>query len=163
MAEIERTSVMDADRNQLVMESENRISFSLVSLQEERFELRPEANPTLDDLRIQYLVESEIHPDEEYIYVRTGIRYRVEETVVCECVLGMKFSIDSFHSVISIDESSKKINFTSNLMPTFLNMTYGALRGALYERVKDTPMESFPLPLISMQELEKSNHFQVIR
>lgn len=144
------------------MEAEKKISFSLISLHEEKFELNEGGSITADELRMQYLVESEIHKEEEYIYVRTGIRYKNAETLICECILGVKFTIESFSSVVSIDESSKKINFTSNLMPTFLGITYGALRGALFERVKNTPLESFPLPLISMPELEQSNHYRVM-
>ena len=145
------------------MEAENRISFSLVAIREESFKVKENVSPSMEELRVQYLIETEIHPDDEFIYVRTGIRYGVDGEVICECVLGIKFTIDSFASVVSIDEASKKINFTSNLMPTFLGITYGALRGALFEHVKGSPLEAFPLPLISMAELEKGNHFQVIR
>lgn len=112
---------------------------------------------------VQYLIESEARPESESIYVRTGIRYLVEKEVVCECILGVHFSIENFNSVVSIDEESKRINFSSNLMPTFWGITYGALRGALFENVKNTPMAPFPLPLISMEELEKMNHFKVVK
>lgn len=145
------------------MEKENRISFSLVSIKEEKFELVEVADISASDLRVLYLIETEIHPNDEFVYVRAGIRYLREENKICECILGIHFAIEDFHSVISIDEGSKKINFTSNLIPTFLGLTYGALRGALFERVKDTPMEAFPLPLISMPELEKNNHFKVVK
>lgn len=145
------------------MEADNRISFSLVSIQEESFKAKESVSPSLEELRVQYLIETEVHPEVEFIYVRAGIRYGVDGAIICECVLGIKFTIDSFASVVSIDEASKKINFTSNLIPTFLGITYGALRGALFEHVKGTPLEAFPLPLISMDELEKGNHFQVIR
>ena len=145
------------------MEKENRISFSLISIKEEKFELAEVNILSVNDLRVLYLIETEIHPDEAFVYVRAGIRYSKDEDKICECILGIRFAIENFHSVISIDEGSKRINFTSNLIPTFLGLTYGALRGALYERVKDTPMESFPLPLISMPELEKNNHFKVVK
>ena len=146
-----------------MMETEKRINFSLISIREERFEVSDIGGSTINELNVQYLVETEVHPVDGMIYVRTGIRYRKDESVICECILGIRFTIKDFDTVVSIDEDSKKINFTSNLMPTFLNITYGALRGALYERVKDTPLESFPLPLMSMSELENSNHYRVVR
>lgn len=145
------------------METEKRISFSLISIQEEKFEISDTGNSTIKEVNVQYLVETEVHPVNGMIYVRAGIRYRREESIICECILGIRFAIKDFDTVITIDEDSKKINFTSNLMPTFLSITYGALRGALFERVKNTPLESFPLPLISMSELEISNHYRVIR
>lgn len=145
------------------MEKENRVSFSLVSIKEEKFEIAEIAGISASDLRVLYLIETEIHPDDEFVYVRAGIRYSKADDKICECILGIRFAIEDFHSVISIDEGSKKINFTSNLIPTFLGLTYGALRGALFERVKGTSMESFPLPLISLPELEKNNHFKVVK
>lgn len=145
------------------MESEKRVSFSLRSIKEERFEAASDLNTVANNLVVQCLVETEIHPNDETIYVRSGVRYIVEKSIVCECMLGISFSIEGFHSVVSIDEECKRINFSSNLMPTFLSITYGALRGALYERTKGTPLESYPLPLLSMPELEKNNHFRVVK
>lgn len=144
------------------MDAERKISFFLVSLQEEKFETKEVVVKKDSEIRVQYLVETEIHPDDEFVYVRTGVRYLLEDSIVCECILGIKFGIEEFQTVVSIDEANKRINFSSNIVPTFLNITYGALRGALYERVKNTSFELFPLPLISMPELEKNNHFKVI-
>lgn len=145
------------------MEAENRVVFSLVSIHEEKFEIREISSIDAGDLKVQYLIETEIDPDGESVFVRTGVRYMMEDAIICECILGIRFSIENFHKMVSVDEVGKKINFASNFMPTFLGITYGALRGALFERVKDTPMALYPLPLISMEELEKSNHFKVVR
>ena len=145
------------------MDAENKINFSLVSIKEEQFNVAENVAVSADDLRVLYLVETEIHPDAEYIYVRTGIRYLQQDDIICECIIGISFAIKDFHSVVAVDEENKKISFTSNVIPTFLSITYGALRGALYERVKNTPLESFPLPLISLPELENNNHFKVVK
>ena len=143
------------------MEAEKRVLFKLESIQEEKFS-KSDASVSKEVLRVQYLVETEVHPANDNIVVRSGVRYLVEESIVCEMVLAIKFSIAEFHSVVSIDTASKKISFTSNIIPTFLGITYGALRGALFERVKDTTWESYPLPPMSATELEKINHFRVI-
>ena len=143
------------------MESEKRINFSLVSISEEEFKSTDSSTLSVKDLRVLYLIETEIHPSDEQVYVRSGVRYLNGETDVCKCIIGIRFTIEDFHTVISVDVENKTINFSTNLMPTFLSLTYGALRGALYERVKDTPLELYPLPLISMSELEKFNHFRV--
>ncbi len=145
------------------MEVERKISFSLVSIREEKFETREIVLDGDSTIGVQFLVETEIHPDAQFVYVRAGVRYKKEADIVCECVLGISFGIEEFHTVVSIDEASKRINFSSNIVPTFLSITYGALRGALFERVKNTSFELFPLPLISMPELEKINHFKVIK
>ena len=145
------------------MESEKRISFSLISINEEKFEISDCVNFSENELQVQYLIETEVHPEEDYIYVRTGIRFKVNEPIICVCIIGIHFSIKDFQSVITIDEEGKKLNFKSNIIPTFLSITYGALRGALYERVKTTFMEKYPLPLVTMPELEKMNHFKLVR
>ena len=145
----------------LAMESEKRVNFTLVSISEEEFQTAESNHLSAKDIRVLYLIETEIHQKDQQIYVRSGVRYLNGEADVCKCIIGIRFSIEEFHSVISIDEDNKIIKFSTNLMPTLLSITYGALRGALYERVKNTPMESFPLPLISMPQLEKFNHFRV--
>ena len=144
------------------MAEERKITFSLKSIHEENFVMKEES--PVQELRVYHLMETEIHPLEEKLYVRSGIRYSNEEDVVlCECVIGIQFGLEDFNSVIHIDEDSKRINFSSSFIPTFLNMTYGTLRAVLFEKVKDTYLSSYPLPPISMQELEKLNHFRIIR
>ena len=143
------------------MAEERKVTFSLQSIHEEKFEMM-EKSP-IRELRVYHLMETEIHPQEETIYVRSGIRYSNEEDVLCECVIGIQYGLEDFNSLIHIDEDSKRINFSSSFIPTFLNMTYGTLRGVLFEKVKGTSLSSYPLPPISMQELEKMNHFRVIR
>ena len=143
------------------METEKRVIFTLQSIQEEKFVKNDDAvSPEV--LQVQYLIETEVNPVNESIVARAGVRYTVEENIVCEMVLAIRFTIADYHSVVSIDESSKKITFTSNIVPTFLNITYGALRGALYEKVKGTQLESYPLPPMLVTDLEKFNHFKVI-
>lgn len=143
------------------MAEERKITFSLQSIHEEKFEMKEKA--PIQELRVYHLMETEIHPQEETLYVRSGIRYSNEEDILCECVIGIQFGLEDFNSVIHIDEDSKRINFSSSFIPTFLNMTYGTLRGVLFEKVKDTYLSSYPLPPISIPELEKLNHFRIIR
>lgn len=143
------------------MAEERKVTFSLQSIHEEKFEMM-EKSP-IRELRVYHLMETEIHPQKETIYVRSGIRYSNEEDVLCECVIGIQYGLEDFNSIIHIDEDSKRINFSSSFIPTFLNMTYGTLRGVLFEKVKGTYLSSYPLPPISMQELERLNHFRVIR
>ena len=143
------------------METEKRVLFTLESIQEEKF-VQSDAAILAESLQVQYLIETEVHPGKECVVVRAGVRYLVEERMACEMVLAVRFSIADYPSVVSIDESGKKINFTSNIIPTFLGMTFGALRGALYEKVKGTQLEAYPLPPMALADLEKMNHFKVI-
>jgi hypothetical protein len=143
------------------MEAEKRVSFKLDSIQEEKF-VNNDAPVSAEALLVHYLIETEVRPVNEKVVVRTGVRYSVEGRIVCEMVLSIQFGIAEYHSLVSIDEGSKKISFTSNIVPTFLSMTYGTLRGALYERVKGTQWEAYPLPPMSLADLEKMNHFRVI-
>ena len=144
------------------MEPRNRINFSLVSMHEEKFEMAENIATPVESLRVQYLIETELRPGSETVYVRTGIRYELGADKICECILGIRYVIDDFDSVVSIDKDSKRINFTCDIMPTFWSITYGALRGVLFEKVKNTPLEAFPLPLLSMEELGKINQFLVL-
>lgn len=145
------------------METRNRVSFSIESIREEKFELTKSIVTLTQPLRVMYLIETEINPNNESVYVRTGIRYKKEEDTICECILGIQFAVDNFSSVVTIDEESRRIHFNGDLMPTLWGITYGALRGALFEKVKNTFMEPFPLPLISAEELENMNRFKVVR
>ena len=131
-------------------------------MREEKFEMADNIDPPVKSLGVQYLIETELRPGSETVYVRTGIRYEIGTDKICECILGICFAIEDFDAVVSIDKESKRINFTCDIMPTFWSITYGALRGALFEKVKNTPLEAFPLPLLSIDELEKINHFLVV-
>lgn len=141
------------------MKTEKKTRFSIDSIEEEEFYISEQMPELSAQIVAQSLQETDISLHDEIIKVRSGIRYSIESKVVCSCIISIRFHLFDLDSWITIHKGQKSISITSDFMPTLLNITYGALRGALFERTKGTTMEKYPLPLLSMDELIKLNHF----
>lgn len=145
------------------MNQDVKIQFGIDALEEQKYKISPSLPETIDatDLEVRYLVETEILSSIERIKVTTGVKYSVGESDYCELVISAIFGIAPFSDIIVIDEAKKTVSFSRDIVPTLLNITFGALRGALFEKIKDTVLASFPLPIISMPQLVEMNRFRV--
>lgn len=143
------------------MDSDRRIEISLLSLKEESFSIVDDLPESISGITLQYLLETGIFTSANRIVLRAGVRYNSNDNRLCELVLRIQYSISELASIVSIDEDMKEIRFSCDIIPVLLNAAFGSLRGALYERVKGTIIESYPLPLISIPELEKINQFTI--
>lgn len=145
------------------MENEIKVRFGLDSIDERKFTIT-DLIPVISDpgkLELRYLVETEIIRVQEKVSVLTGVSYTMEGNTLCELVIASSFSVEPFPHIIKVDEAKKTVTFTAELVPTLLNIAFGALRGALYEKTKGTSLAAFPLPLISMQALTEMNRYKV--
>ena len=145
------------------MEQDIKVRFGIEALEEQKFEFSSSVPDPIDAnaLEVRYLIETEILRSEERIKVTTGVKYSLREMPLCELVIDAVFGMAPFSEIIVIDESKKTVSFTKEIVPTLLNITFGALRGVLFEKTRGTYLEAFPLPLISMPDLVDMNRFRV--
>ena len=145
------------------MEQDIKVRFGIEALEEQKFEFSSSVQDPVDAgaLEVRYLIETEILRSEERIKVTTGVKYSLRETPLCELIIDAVFGMAPFSEIVVIDESKKTVSFTKEVMPTLLNITFGALRGVLFEKTRGTSLEAFPLPLISMPDLVEMNRFRV--
>lgn len=145
------------------MEQDIKVRFGIEALEEQKFEFSSSIPDTIDAnaLEVRYLIETEIIRSEEKIKVTTGVKYSLREMPLCELVIGAVFGMAPFSEIVVIDGAKKTISFSKEIVPTLLNITFGALRGVLFEKTKGTALEAYPLPLISMPDLVDMNRFRV--
>ncbi len=145
------------------MEQDIKVRFGIEALEEQKFEFSSSVPDPIDAsaLEVRYLIETEILRSEERIKVTTGVKYSLRETPLCELIIDAVFGMAPFSEIVVIDESKKTVSFTKEIVPTLLNITFGALRGVLFEKTKGTSLGAFPLPLISMPDLVEMNRFRV--
>ena len=145
------------------MEQDIRIRFGIKSLEEQKFELSSSIPESLDGdkLEVRYLIETEILRSQEKVKVTTGVKYSMEDQSLCELIVSAVFGVEPFSDIIVIDDKKKTVSFTKEVIPTLLNITFGTLRGALFEKTKDSPLVVFPLPPISIPELVEMNRFRI--
>ena len=145
------------------MEQDFKARFGIEAIEEKKFEISSSFPETLDAsaIEVRYLIETDILPNQERIKVTTGVKYSVGTLSACELIVCAFFGITPFADIVRLDESKKLVSFSKEIMPTFLNITFGALRGVLFDKTKGTVLEAFPLPLVSMSELIEMNRFRV--
>lgn len=110
-------------------------------------------------LSVEHLIKTIIKADREQVKVLVGVRYLKEFTELYKLELLLSYELKNMNEVIQIDKEEKKINFPKDLLFTFLSVAIGTLRGALYEKTKDTPLRDYPFPLIPSEQLIDSNTF----
>lgn len=97
-----------------------------------------------------------IDNEKDIIGLRLGICYRYAETneSLAEYKILVNFKIPELNELVSKEKDKLKFEDNSLLM-NLLHITIGTLRGALFLKLKGTPLEKFPLPLIPYSSLEK--------
>ena len=145
------------------MKNEIKGRFGIDTIREDLFRVSHQLPKSIspNKLQLRYLVESEIIQRKERIRVQTGVIYSVEGESLCEFIISTTFYLEPFSEIVSIDENRKTVSFKTEVVSTLLNIAFGILRGALYEKTKGTPLASFPLPLIPIPELVGMNRFKL--
>lgn len=148
------------------MNDSQNIKFRLVSIVNERTTTNPEkvgSTPISEEsLQFQYKVGTTIQLAENTITVVPGIRYMVDGSVLFESSADFIYSIPSLEEVINLDRENKKLNLKVNIFPTLLSAAYNSLRGIVYTRTLNTPLESYPLPMIEVNTLLSRNGISVL-
>lgn len=146
------------------MEQEIKIRFSIDGIEEKSFELSSSIPHQIDagSLQVRYLIETEILRTQEKARVMAGVKYSTAEDSLCELIISMVFMVEPFADIIKIDEAKNTVSFTKEIIPTLLNITFGTLRGVLFEKTKGTALAGFPLPPVSMPKLVEMNRFRVV-
>ena len=148
------------------MKTTKQANIGIVSVKEDSFTILPLDHGVYEQLKpeslqLQNIIETVITKHDELVRVVCGVRYIVGDSNLCEMISLVCFRIKPFAEVITINEGEKRLSFSQDILSTILNVSYGFLRGTLYERVKDTVLVEYPLPLIPVQELLQMNRFKV--
>lgn len=133
------------------------IQMKLLSVDEVRFMMSSEAiNENSDPETIQIGFSNGVEPDIENnkFSVVFGVRYVVQDTVILESVYRFTFAVVNLSQFITFNEDqSITIN---HLMPHFLSVAVGTMRGILVVKTAGTAFAHYPLPIIDVNQLNEN-------
>ncbi len=139
------------------MADENNIQMKLLSVDEIRFMMSSDAiDEKTDADSIQIGFSNGVEPDFEndMFNMVFGVRYVVGDSVILESVYRFSFAVVNLAQYITINED-KSITIT-HLMPHFLSVAVGTMRGILVVKTAGTAFARYPLPMIDVNKLNEN-------
>lgn len=131
---------------QMRLQSVNEVSFSM-----DLSNIDENLNP--DDLQIGFA--NQIIPDIENntISIIFGIQYVYEANKVLDCIYKFSFEVMDLNKFVTIDGDNITISY---IMPHFLSVIIGTMRGILVVRTAGTLFAKYPLPMFDVNVLNNS-------
>ena len=139
------------------MADENNIQMKLLSVDEVRFMMTSDAikeNTDPDSIQIGFSNGVEPNIENDKFFMIFGIRYVINDSVILESVYRFSFAVVNLAQFITINED-KSITIT-HLMPHFLSVAVGTMRGILVVKTAGTAFARYPLPIIDVNKLNEN-------
>lgn len=110
----------------------------------------------LDSSELQMCFSNQIEPDvkNDTISIVFGIRYLLKDDVVLESIYRYSFSVIDLAKYITVNDSNTLT--ISHIMPHFLSVAVGTMRGILIVKTAGTNFSKYPLPIIDINALNDS-------
>lgn len=147
------------------METKNNIKYRIDSINQEEFSLNIEgvdlSNMNDLTLKFQYKMETLLKMNEDLILVKPSVRLLYNESPVLTASVIVSYSVQTLDNAFSIDRDNQQINIKADILPSFIGAAYSTLRGIVYARTIDTPLATYPIPMIEMQTLISKNAISV--
>ena len=147
------------------METKNNIKYRIDSINQEEFSLNIEgvdlSNMNDLTLKFQYKMETLLKMNEDLILVKPSVRLLYNESPVLTASVIVSYSVQTLDDAFSIDRDNQQINIKADILPSFIGAAYSTLRGLVYTRTIDTPLATYPIPMIELQTLISKNAISV--
>lgn len=147
------------------METKNNIKYRIDSINQEEFSLNIEgvdlSNMNDLTLKFQYKMETILKMNEDLILVKPSVRLLYNESPVLTASVIVSYSVQTLDNAFSIDRDNQQINIKADILPSFIGAAYSTLRGIVYARTIDTPLATYPIPMIELQTLISKNAISV--
>lgn len=147
------------------METKNNIKYRIDSINQEEFSLNIEgvdlSNMNDLTLKFQYKMETLLKMNEDLILVKPSVRLLYNESPVLTASVIISYSVQTLDNAFSIDRDNQQINIKADILPSFIGAAYSTLRGIVYARTIDTPLATYPIPMIELQTLISKNAISV--
>ena len=146
-------------------ETKNNIKYRIDSINQEEFSLNIEgvdlSNMNDLTLKFQYKMETLLKMNEDLILVKPSVRLLYNESPVLTASVIVSYSVQTLDNAFSIDRDNQQINIKADILPSFIGAAYSTLRGIVYARTIDTPLATYPIPMIELQTLISKNAISV--
>ena len=147
------------------METKNNIKYRIDSINQEEFSLNIEgvdlSNMNDLTLKFQYKMETLLKMNEDLILVKPSVRLLYNDSPVLTASVIISYSVQTLEDAFSIDRDNQQINIKADILPAFIGAAYSTLRGIVYVRTVDTPLATYPIPMIELQTLINKNAISV--
>lgn len=147
------------------METKNNIKYRIDSINQEEFSLNIEgvdlSNMNDLTLKFQYKMETLLKMNEDLILVKPSVRLLYNESPVLTASVIVSYSVQTLDNAFSIDRDNQQINIKADILPSFIGAAYSTLRGIVYARTINTPLATYPIPMIELQTLISKNAISV--
>lgn len=147
------------------METKNNIKYRIDSISQEEFSLNIEgvdlSNMNDLTLKFQYKMETLLKMNEDLILVKPSVRLLYNESPVLTASVIVSYRVQTLDDAFSIDRDNQQINIKADILPSFIGAAYSTLRGIVYTRTIDTPLATYPIPMIELQTLISKNAISV--
>jgi hypothetical protein len=147
------------------METKNNIKYRIDSINQEEFSLNIEgvdlSNMNDLTLKFQYKMETLLKMNEDLILVKPSVRLLYNDCPVLTASVIVSYSVQTLEDAFSIDRDNQQINIKTDILPAFIGAAYSTLRGIVYVRTVDTPLATYPIPMIELQTLINKNAISV--
>ena len=147
------------------METKNNIKYRIDSINQEEFSLNIEgvdlSNMNDLTLKFQYKMETLLKMNEDLILVKPSVRLLYNDSPVLTASVIVSYSVQTLEDAFSIDRDNQQINIKADILPAFIGAAYSTLRGIVYARTIDTPLATYPIPMIELQTLISKNAISV--
>lgn len=147
------------------METKNNIKYRIDSISQEEFSLNIEgvdlSKMNDNTLKFQYKMETLLKMNENIILVKPSARLLYNDSPVLTASVIVSYSVQTLEDAFSIDRDNQQINIKADILPAFIGAAYSTLRGIVYARTVDTPLATYPIPMIELQTLINKNAISV--
>jgi hypothetical protein len=147
------------------METKNNIKYRIDSISQEEFSLNIEgvdlSKMNDNTLKFQYKMETLLKMNENIILVKPSARLLYNDSPVLTASVIVSYSVQTLEDAFSIDRDNQQINIKADILPAFIGAAYSTLRGIVYVRTVDTPLATYPIPMIELQTLINKNAISV--
>lgn len=135
-------------------ENKVNIQMRLASVSEVSFMMSPgkvadNVNP--EAIKIGFSVRIQPDVEKDILTLFFGTRYELEGEVVLESVYQFEFEVKNIRQFIVFnDNQSITVN---HIMPHFLSVAVGTMRGILVVKTAGTNLSKYPLPVVDINQL----------
>ncbi len=132
------------------------IQMRLLSVNEARFMMSSDKVPAeFDPDNMQVGFSNMVVPEEteNNISIMFGVQYVFTGEPVLECIYKFTFNVLNLSEFIEETDGTLIIK---DLMPHFLSVAVGTMRGIIVARTAGTGFSKYPLPMIDIEQLNKT-------
>ena len=134
------------------MKQENQIQVRLISVSEVKFMLNldeallAKSQPDGPNIGFAHVVSA--NKENSTITLIFGVQYAVDNTPLLESRYAFTFNVSHIDDVVKIENNKIEIK---GLMPHFVSVAIGTMRGIIVAKTAGTPLAKYPLPMLDAQ------------